>query len=247
MTSLLANSTSSMEVSSTTTRSASKGWSRSKAASPPGRSCSSRVQGGRLQPGQLGQPLGRPTGRGGQDDLGAFGGPGRRWRARCALAAARPAGQHRHPLSQRQLYRRDPPGASVTPMARPSQSSATVQSTACDQGSRSLGARSRRRSPARATQHDGTAPARSPCPCPPASGDTSAGSGSATTPSSATNSSRQRPASAVSTPSSPGLPGRQLGLGQIAVTVLACLRQGELQAGLDPLGAVVRDAQALGD
>jgi hypothetical protein len=41
--SLLATSTSSMEASSTT-RSASRGRSRSKAASPPGRSCSSRCR-----------------------------------------------------------------------------------------------------------------------------------------------------------------------------------------------------------
>ena len=44
LTSLLASNTSSMDASSTTTRSASRGWSRSKAASPPGRSCSSRCR-----------------------------------------------------------------------------------------------------------------------------------------------------------------------------------------------------------
>ena len=42
LTRVLASNTSSMLASSTTTRSASRGWSRSKAASPPGRSCSSR-------------------------------------------------------------------------------------------------------------------------------------------------------------------------------------------------------------
>src|SRR5207244_2528322 len=42
LTSLLARMTSTMEVSSTTTRSASSGWSASKDGSPPGRSCSSR-------------------------------------------------------------------------------------------------------------------------------------------------------------------------------------------------------------
>ena len=41
--------------------------------------------------------------------------------------------------------------------------------------------------------------------------------------------------------------GDQLRLGQIAMTILAGLRQRELQAGLDPLGAVVGDAEALGD
>ena len=42
LTSVLASNTSSMLASSTTTRSASRGCSRSKAASPPGRSCSKR-------------------------------------------------------------------------------------------------------------------------------------------------------------------------------------------------------------
>ena len=41
--------------------------------------------------------------------------------------------------------------------------------------------------------------------------------------------------------------GHQLGLGEIAVAVVAGLRQGELQAGLDPLRAVMGNPQALGD
>ena len=45
----------------------------------------------------------------------------------------------------------------------------------------------------------------------------------------------------------PGRLGHQLGLRHIAVAVVAGFRQGELQAGLDPLGAVMGDAQALGE
>jgi hypothetical protein len=65
------------------------------------------MQGGRLQSGQLRQALGGPPGRRGQQNLGSFGaGQGDHGAHRVALAAARSAGQHRHPLGQRQPDRR---------------------------------------------------------------------------------------------------------------------------------------------
>jgi hypothetical protein len=65
------------------------------------------VQGGRLQPGQLGQALGGPAGRGGQQNLDPLGaGQGDHGPHGVALATAGPAGQHRHPLGQSQPDRR---------------------------------------------------------------------------------------------------------------------------------------------
>ena len=206
------------------------------------------VQGGRLQPGQLRQAFGGPTGRRGQHHLGSLGaGQGDDGAHGVALAAARPAGQHRHPLGQRQPHRRgllggqrDAHGAGPASPARPS--SPPPATRAAGRWARPAGAAARR--PGR-PRHDGTAPARSPCPCPPRHPAThAAGSGSATTPSSATSSSRQRPASSASTPSSPVALANQLGLREIAVAVVAGLRQRELQAGLDPLRAVMGNAQA---
>jgi hypothetical protein len=73
------------------------------------------------------------------------------------------------------------------------------------------------------------------------------GTGSRITPCWRTSSSRQDWASSGRTPEDLGGPGHQLRLGQVAVAELAGLGQGELEAGLDPLAAVVGDADALGD
>ena len=164
LTSLLANSTSSIEVSSTTTRSASRGWSRSKAASPPGRSCSSRCRVAASSPASSDRRLAaRPVGAAsrilarfgaGQGDDGAHG---------VALAAARPAGQHRHPLGQGQPHRRGLLGGQrdAHGAAQPVQRDRPVHRLRPGQpiaGRAAAGAAARR--PAR-PRHDGTAPARS--------------------------------------------------------------------------------------
>jgi hypothetical protein len=74
---------------------------------PAGAQLQQPMQGGRLEPGQLRQPLGGPPGRRGQQDLGSFSpGQGDHGAHRVALATARTAGQHRHPLGQRQPDRR---------------------------------------------------------------------------------------------------------------------------------------------
>src|SRR5215216_2542791 len=87
LTSLLASSRSSMEASSTTTRSASSGRSWLKAASPPGRSSSSRCRVWASIPASSDRRLAaRPDGE--------------------ALAAARAAGEHGHPLGQGEPDRR---------------------------------------------------------------------------------------------------------------------------------------------
>src|SRR6185312_471983 len=92
LTSWLARITSTIEVSSTTTRSASRGLSASKDGSPPGRRASSRW----MVADQFGQPFGGPAGGGGQHDRGALGaGQFHHGADGEGLAAAGAAGQDR--------------------------------------------------------------------------------------------------------------------------------------------------------
>jgi hypothetical protein len=105
--SLLARIRSTIEVSSTTTtRSASSGVVASNEGLAAWTQLQQAVDGGRFVPGQFGQPLGGPAGRGGQHHLGPLG-PGQRHDRtdRKALPAPRPSGQHRYPRGQRQPHR----------------------------------------------------------------------------------------------------------------------------------------------
>ena len=94
--SLLARITSTIEVSSTTTRSASSGFVGVEGRLTARAQRQQPVDGGRLVPGQLGEPLGRPAGRRGEHDPGSLG-PGQlHHRAHgVGLPAAGTAGQHR--------------------------------------------------------------------------------------------------------------------------------------------------------
>ena len=136
-------------------------------------------------------------------------------------------------------------GARSTPVVWRSQSSARPSPPPAKPASRSTGASQQAQQPGgqgefgavEGDQVDRRArPLRTPV--------TAGGQLLATTPSSPTSSSRQRPASSASTSSSPVALVDQLGLGQVAVAVVGGLRQGVLQAGLDPLRAVVGDAEA---
>ena len=96
LTSLLARITSTIEVSSTTTRSASSGCVGVEGGVAARAQLQQPVDGGRFVAGQFGEPLGGPAGGGGQHDLGALG-PGQLHHRADGerLPAAGAAGQHR--------------------------------------------------------------------------------------------------------------------------------------------------------
>ena len=141
LTSLLARIRSSMEASSTTTRSASSGLSRSKRGVPAGPQLQQPVHGGGRVPGQLGQPFRGPPGRRGQHDLRAL---------RRGQLDDRPDGEA---LAAARARRSAPPpcavsasrtacscsGASSCPVRVRSQASALSQSTSRNAGIRSAG------------------------------------------------------------------------------------------------------------
>jgi hypothetical protein len=216
---------------------------------PAGAQLQQPVQGGRLQPGQLRQALGGPPSGRGQGDLGPLGaGQGHDGAHGVALAAARPAGEHCHPLSEGQPDRRlllrgqGDAGALVEPVERgrpvhrleAGQAIAgRVEQPQQPTGEGPLGTVERHQ------------PDRPPCPVPNARGR-GGGEGLGDY----TLLGDQLLQAALGEPGlhaeQLGRLGHQLGLGQVAVPVLGGLRQGELQAGLDPLGAVMRDAQDAG-
>ena len=208
------------------------------------------VQGGRLHAGQLRQPLGGPAGRRGQDNLGPLGaGQGNDGAHRVALTAAGPAGQHRHPLGQRQPDRRlllwcqgDAEGLAQPVQRdrpvhrlRPGQPVAgRAQQAQQPAGQGDLGTMER---------HQPDRPARASRGIRRHIGGERLGNHALL--------SHQLLNTAAGKPGlhaqQPRRLANQLGLRQIAVAVVAGLRQGELQAGLDPLRAVMGNAQAPGD
>ena len=122
-----------------------------------------------------------------------------------AVAAAGPAGEYRHPLGQRQVHRRLLLGCQgdAGPLAQPGQRDRPVHRL---EAAQAIGGASSRRSspPARAASERWKGTSKiALVPLVGASGGTGVGSGSATTPSSATSSAGQCPASPLSTPSSP--------------------------------------------
>jgi hypothetical protein len=217
---------------------------------PTGAQLQQPMQGGRLQSGQLRQPLGRPAGRRGQHHLGSLGaGQGNDGAHAVALAAARPAGQHRHPLSQRQPDRRGLLGgqsdthSATQPVQRdrpvhrlrPGQPVAgRAQQAQQPPGQRELGTMER---------HQPDRPARARRGIRRHIGGERLGNHALLS----HQLLKTAPGKLRVYAQQPRRLGNQLGLREVAVAVLAGFGQGELQAGLDPLRAVVGDAKALGD
>ena len=165
-----------------------------------------------------------------------------------ALAAPRPAGEHGHLLGQREAHRRFPLAANSVPVRRCSQPSALSQYIAAKAGSRSVSVRESLRSWL-AKEHVGgrgrephqedrgrrfpRSPRRGCC--------------SRTTPSSVTSSAKHsitRPVSTCRTLTASlisSCSGRKQCPSEVASERV------ELQAGLDPLRAIGRDAHRLGD
>jgi hypothetical protein len=209
------------------------------------------MQGRGLQPGQLPKALGSPPGRRGQQDPGPFGkSQGHDRPHRVALATARPAGQHRHPLGQGQadrrllLRRQGHAGRPAQPVQRdcpvhrlgPGQPIGRVlQQAQQPGGQRTLG-------PVERDQPD-----RPPRSLPDVWGHGGSREGLGDHALLGHQLLQAASGELGVDVEQLGCLGDQLGLGQVAVAVLSRLRQGELQAGPDPLGAVVRDAQAAGE
>jgi hypothetical protein len=203
------------------------------------------VHGGGRVPGQLGQPFRRPPGRRRQHDLRPLR---RRQRDHRfdgeRLAAARPAGQHRHPLRQRQPHRLLLLGGQLRPgaAAQPGQRLAPVhrcRRRASDPPGGWTAAAGRR--PAR-SRRGGTAP-----DTPPGwSASDAGGPVRGSPPRRPARSARQARTRRRHAEDLRGV-GEQVRLGQVAVPVVGGLREGVLEAGLHPLRAVVWDPDRLGD
>ena len=227
-----------MEASSTTTRSASRGWSRSKAASPPGRSSSSRCTVAAGCPvSSASRFAARPVGAASTTLALLAAARSTIERTVKLLPQPGPPVSTATLLGQRQPHRLLPaPAPARRRCGRAARPGALSQSTAGEAAAAGRARRASSRSSWPASDDlgaverhqvdrlDRAAPASAP------------GSGSRTTPSSATSSSRHgRTSAGVARSRIFAASVDQLRLGQEAVAVVGGLRQGVLQAGLDPL------------
>ncbi len=206
------------------------------------------MQGLRLHPRQLGQALGGPAGRRGQHDPGLLG-PGERddGAYREALAAARAAGEHGDPLGQGETDRRGLLGGELV-AGDPVQPVERHRPVHRLEGGEPVGRGGRR---AQAQQPRGQRHLRAVerdqvdgghAVVEPRDGDRVADHAAL-----AHQLLEARLGECRAHAEDLGRLGDQLRLGEVAVAGLAGLREGEAQPGLDPLRAVVADAEPLGD